>query len=201
MAQSAKLGADHLKFSGFQGAHPDIDGLSGHRVLLDPQHGNKKAVQHVLGAKKDVNGDIERNMQPSHGDHVVACRGIVLIDPERILLIHQFQIGFPEFSVGAGVADVPGELFGHDLDPQCVFGNSLFHAVPHVSGDLSQHENFSSDHEHGKKCDQSKLESPAAVGVKTFFPFAAAIENKGISHQGIENQGQDRGEDEKDIKH
>ena len=97
----------------------------------------------VAGVQNQLDVLARRHFQRSAHNVVLACR-VLRVKPEWVAagIVDKVQIGVAELSVRARVAEVPGELFGHDLDRDGV-GRSLIemHARP----------NFRSHHHQAQK--------------------------------------------------
>src|SRR5437870_1010159 len=63
MAEAAKLSARKLIFAGLRRLEPNQNSAAGNRILLKPQVGQEKAVNHILRSKMDAHDLVDRNMQ------------------------------------------------------------------------------------------------------------------------------------------
>src|SRR2546428_14138974 len=119
MPQSAELGAGEFVLPGNCGVEVHVDGQPGHRVWLQTQLANIKAVRDVLRADQQLDFLARRNIR--HGRYDVIFRSCsARIQSQRISAggANQFRPGRAEFAVRAGMAEIPGKLLAGDLQLQ-----------------------------------------------------------------------------------
>jgi hypothetical protein len=106
----------------------DVEGLAGDGVLFDAELGDGEAVDDVLGVEAEVDFAVGGEDQFG-GDEVVGGVGIRRIrgvEAEGVALGGGYELGVgdAEGGVGAGVAEVPGELDSGGFDLQGGEGGS-----------------------------------------------------------------------------
>ena len=117
MAGAAELGAEDGVSSGRGGGEVKMDGLAWDGVLLEAHLGYSEAVDDVLRAEAEVYLAIDGEDQIG-GDKVVGAVRVGWVDADRIAFAggDESRAGTAKSGVGAGVAEVPGELHAGDLD-------------------------------------------------------------------------------------
>ena len=117
MAQPAQLGAGNFVDADLVGLEVQRNLHARHDILLQPQFADEEVVDHVPGMHDQLDLLAGGDFQRSADDIVLGCR-VFLVKAERIAagIVDQFEIGAAELAVGSGIAETPGELFGHHFD-------------------------------------------------------------------------------------
>ena len=116
VAQAAELRADDLVLADFRGGEMNRDRQAGDGVLLQAQFANIEIVDYVLRVKDQFDLVIYWNRESGNYD-VIFSGWIIGIQAERIAGGCADLLGVEpaEFSVGAGIAEIEGELVGGDF--------------------------------------------------------------------------------------
>jgi hypothetical protein len=117
VAEAAELGAENRIGAGGGGCEVDVDGLAGDGVLLEAKFGDGEAVDDVLRVEAEIDFAVGGEDEFG-GDFVVGGVGVGGIETEGVAFAggDEAGAGDAEGCVGAGVAEVPGELHAGDLD-------------------------------------------------------------------------------------
>ncbi len=147
--QPAQLGAGDLPIPDAIALEPDPGLHPRHEILLDPELRQEEGVDHVLGGQ-------------GH-DHRLSDREVELVERHDV-------VGRVELAVGAGVADVPGELLALDVDLQRVLGHVLLDVLPEPSREQGEDD---ADQRRDDRPDD--LQAIVAVRVVRLAALAVAV--------------------------
>src|SRR5215813_13004965 len=119
MTEAAKFGTGDLVISNFRGREVHVNDQAGDSVLLEAERRNKEAVNHVDRPQSQIHFTIDRQVHDTADEIVFRC-SVIRIQANGAFVsggrINQFGLGSAELAVGAGVAEVPGELHAGDFD-------------------------------------------------------------------------------------
>jgi hypothetical protein len=120
VAEAAELGAEDRIGAGGGGGEVEMDGLAGDGVLLEAHLGDGEAMDDVLSVEAKVYF-AACGQNEFGGDKVVGgvgVRRIRTVEAEGVAFAGSYEVGMgaAEGGVGAGVAEVPGELYASDFD-------------------------------------------------------------------------------------
>ena len=116
----------------------------------------------------------DRNLE-RRADDVVFAGGILIVEAEGIAggVVDELEIGAAELAVGPGIAEIPGELFGHDLDRDRVGGRFV---EVDAGPDLAAHDDEAEEQQRGG-AGPDGFESVIAVGVAGAAAVVAKLDD------------------------
>src|SRR5579883_1442202 len=162
MAQPAELRARHFVGADLVGLEVQRNFHAGDDILLHPQLPHEEVVDDVARMQDEL--DVPAGGHLERGAHdVVLGRGVLVVEAERVAggIIDEFEIGAAEFAVRPGIAKIPGELLGHDLDRDRIRRHFVeMHARP----DLGAHHD-EAEEEDGRGAGPKRFELVVAVRI------------------------------------
>ena len=116
VAGAAELAAGEfeLRWAGGGELHP-LDGAAWDGVLVEAEGWDVERVDHIAGAKEDMDGFAYGDDELGGGE-VVFAGGVCGVDAELVFQTETLHIACAELSIGPGIAQIPAELVAHDID-------------------------------------------------------------------------------------